>query len=112
MSKYKYYGLTPSISQKEKWIDEADSSYESYLQHFLVWDCDSEVWTTKARAEVSGVRTLTFAPVFSVHSAKRHLKKHTEIPDGVEFVLEARFTDTPSRYFIKGEQETMACILV
>lgn len=73
---YGYFGLTP-YSDINLWFDENDNKWKTYEECIENLD-DNEFFSN-------------YAYVFTYKAAKRHLRKHKEIPVGAKFLLSSLY---------------------
>ena len=75
-----------------------DESYEEFREKELYYDPNKKKWVN--RKEYTGYWHPATFPCRSYRAAKRHLRKHNEIPKGTKFRLCSKFVGF-DRYLIK-----------
>lgn len=66
----------------------------------LLYDSTKKQWVSERKYKYSGSPWWGDFPCHSFRAAKRHLRKHNEIPKGTEFRLVGKFVGC-DRYLIK-----------
>lgn len=75
---YGYFGLTP-YSDINLWFDESDNKWKTYKECLEHLD-NNEAFSIS-----------NYAYVLTYKAAKRHLRKHKEIPVGTKFLLSSLY---------------------
>lgn len=73
---YGYFGLTP-CGDINLWFDENDNKWKTYEECLEHLD--------------NNVNFSNYAYVFTYKAAKRHLRRHNEIPVGTKFLLSSLY---------------------
>lgn len=80
-------------------LNREDCDYKTFKNEVeLYYDDNKKLWVK--RSEYSGNWYPAYFPCHSYRAAKRHLRKHDEIPQGTKFRLVSRFVGF-DRYLTK-----------
>lgn len=72
---YGYFGLTP-LGDTNLWFDESDNKWKTYEECIS----NDDPWHFS-----------NYANMFTYKAAKRHLRRHNEIPVGTKFLLSSLY---------------------